>query len=163
MEIEYRAWHKELKEMYYSVQFLYDWGYVIDDLRNISLHEINGGLGGTCFGELLLDKEFVVMRSSGYRDVNHKKVYNHDYCKFFHNGWKYCVINWYKGGFVAVLLSETDESTPKVIPFFYLSCVPDIGLEMTEQFEVVGNIYQDCEKIWGYYKIVEEDEINVQK
>jgi hypothetical protein len=137
--IDYRAWDKVEKVMYYHIQDLYDWSYVTDIDKNHSAWESGGRIGGTCFGELIQNKNLIFMQYTGYDDFFGKRVYDSDICKYYIDGeWRIGAIRWANGSFLFV-----DFTTNSVDSFYYFVPAQSESNVLTHKFEVVGNIYEE--------------------
>lgn len=142
--IDYRAWDKSERVMYYHVQDLYDWSYVTDKDKNHSAWESGGCIGGECFGKLLQNKNLIMMQYTGYDDITGKRIYESDICKYFIDGvWKKGVVGWAQGGFTFVVIKINEKYTKHTFYFQIFEPVPISNNVMLNEFQVIGNIYEN--------------------
>lgn len=137
-EIKFRAWDKVKEKWYKNVLSLSDGMFLIED--------INGYKEVVSIPSFINDRapnEFAIMQFTGLKDKNGKEIYEGDAVRYKYNPteeWnENCVgdINWKGTGFCFVnrwLVS---------LPGAYVS----EDKPLVEEFEVIGNIYENPELI----------------
>lgn len=127
-EIKYRAWDKTLKRMFLNVHEAYDTLHChnLEDLDewDCGCVALAHDFSPVSFGEVLRDKNLVVMEFTGLRDKNGKRIYEGD-----------------------VVKNEVGDIFP--VKFLYGSFIakdkPICDITPSADLEVVGNIYETVE------------------
>jgi uncharacterized phage protein (TIGR01671 family) len=141
-EIKFRAWDSVSKKMVYfelngrNPNAFVDSGYIYlrfpTSIANISAHGIK------------------LMQYTGLHDKNGKEIYEGDICKYWMDSvWKHGYVFWSQGGFALKVFRMGEKTVDVVFKFQAFIPVPDDGETMTDQFEVIGNIYDNPELLEG--------------
>jgi hypothetical protein len=127
-EIKFRAWDKERKTM------CGDFMHFAEDA--IYRHDSNPWH----------DSRFILMQFTGLKDKNGKEIYEGDVCKYWMGGrWKVGDIVWQRGGWAIHVRKYGEDPLDIIFEFQHFIPCPDEGDTMQDQFEVIGNIYEDPE------------------
>ena len=97
-----------------------------------------------------VDRE-TVGQFTGLKDSkNGREIYEGDICKYWMDRvWKYGYVFWSQGGFALKVFRMGEKTVDVVFKFQAFIPVPDDGETMTDQFEVIGNIYDNPELLEG--------------
>ncbi len=90
---------------------------------------------------------------TGLKDKSGQEIYEGDICKYWMDSvWKYGYVLWDQGGFALKVFRMEEKIVDVVFKFQAFIPVPDDGEIMTDQFEVVGNIYDNPELLKEWMK-----------
>ncbi len=91
-------------------------------------------------------KPETVGQYTGLNDKNVVEIYTGDICRYFmDNVWKYGVVERLPDGFALRVFRMGERTTNKLFKFQTFIPVPDTGNIMNDQFEVIGNIWDNPE------------------
>jgi uncharacterized phage protein (TIGR01671 family) len=131
---KFRAWWKP---NYREPIMLYDVEKTYDFMRGEP-----ESICADCFGEVLEDKDYIVMQCTGMKDKNGKLIYEGDFLKDDEN-LLYEVI--FKLQEYATSFSLKRREIPDYYPHITTWC--GLGYRNCNKYEVVGNIYENEELI----------------
>lgn len=120
-EIKFRAWHKDIKEMFEVGQITLEkgiWDYQPENRKHTGI-------------SIPYQPSFILMQYTGLHDKNGKEIYEGDILKIIDEGINYYVVKW-----------DKDEASFKLVhkgEIIYTFC----EISSSEDTEVIGNIYEN--------------------
>jgi len=128
-EIKFRAW---------DGFGMYDVGSLIFSVEKVELVSHN---------EYILDmNDIKLMQFTGLKDSKGVEIYEGDICKYWMDGrWKVGSITWERGGWAIHVVKYGDKVLDVVLHFQSFIPMPVSHITMQDQFEVIGDIYENPE------------------
>ncbi len=125
-EIKFRAWLKNRKVMGKVLEIHFD--------KKTTVYAIEDGLGKTWFEKE--NENAVIMQHTGLKDKNGKEIYERDVLIRENDLENTCVVKW------------DNESCGFTLNYIYFDESYDMS-EFWDDFEVIGNIYENSELLDG--------------